>query len=1202
MLHSLFWGTVETVLHLSATPAMWLSVTDRLVLTTHIYETPITSFVISRELPLLALSLIIALRSRMTPWRSAFLIVAGQLGALLISALTLALRLTSPLNQNTLPAPMSWFLETPSAGMLLILLLGLRLTRGQKRSLLPGNDRVQNIRPMDSPLPGLWRFFYHQRFLLTLALLVCTTALTVRTLRTDSRRAGQYVNLGLALERSAQMQGAEAAYDAAILLLPHSSMLAVERLRFLIRAGHHETARRAASRLTPGTHLDPNELRILRAETLQIDGIPTEECIQRIATYPEALQQHPRIALLKATHALEHYLVQTLEVELRRAAADNGLAPRIRSFFPALARLGRWQLIADIDRFRPVAEAESTLASIQAHMRVRRPDIAAEMTRKAIKHWPDDPRYLPVLFYLNSQLPDGDWESLYATHLLRASDQLKTMASMYTALMDSRRLHRADLCTLLIRRMQIADPTHPLTSLARQQLAQDGQWIQASILGLPATSSDGHINLAHVTRFAAGVAPIQHLLESGFRAYTSPSENHTSLLERCKNYRGKLTPEDYLVLTRALIEAGESEQATVLVRLAGGEPDFRPDQLNLLTAEIAASENDWDQVHSILHDYDPPYPDADAMLLRIDAASHLNLWMIADGMCRETSTHFPASTRLAARKAMIQLAHRNPELALHTLARTRDTRSISVATMNLLYLTGRLAAAKELNENLLLPVIPDLADTKAPMFAPEPLTALNWASRTLPSPEALRDHAEQLKGHDSSDRFLKSMHTLWLEAYERETLGNSADPARWAAAGRTGLEKAHALYQLAVLLCWQERYLEARDVLGDAIGLYPTLPQLHYLLVSLSGVESPAFAEARSQFPDDPLLLLAGIEDAPATAISQSALASAVESAKLPGAYLAHALQHMSNDESATHAVVAAGTALSRQPYQYLPLAIAALNVAVTTGDSELGMLAARQAMQAIKPDERICQNLIAFAHRSKQTDDPVVLDAYRRLSAVSETAKWRRGLGFEQFLRGGRDLIMANVHLHTALERGDTRRITYIYAAEAARRVGAMDQAVNTLRKGLAQYPDDLLLRNNLACTLALMAKVSDEAMAMVATLIRDSRDRVEILSTAALVYFQSGDLERARTVCRRILDHPDATLTQTTHAQTRLAWIAFEEGDTKQAYGLLARALDNSRALPDEYIVDVDFLRQQIEEQLEREAQTDPENPPRGIPVLSR
>ncbi len=177
----------------------------------------------------------------------------------------------------------------------------------------------------------------------------------------------------------------------------------------------------------------------------------------------------------------------------------------------------------------------------------------------------------------------------------------------------------------------------------------------------------------------------------------------------------------------------------------------------------------------------------------------------------------------------------------------------------------------------------------------------------------------------------------------------------------------------------------------------------------------------------------------------------------------------------------------------------------------------------------------------------------------------WAQMLGYIRFQRGGWEMLDALSQMGSAVQYGATNRTPYAVGAEAARQLGRTSRAVELLREGVARFPGDLDLLNNLIYTLAQTPEGIEEALDRIDALLEATRRSVHTLDTASTVYTRAGLLDRADRTLGDILARVEPGSRAWFRARSRSAEVELLRGKAAEAVRSLRELLNQTPRIPE-------------------------------------
>jgi len=939
-----------------------------------------------------------------------------------------------------------------------------------------------------------------------------------------------------------------------------------------------------------------------------------EEAAAVVEKLPEDLCHHnPRLAIILAEWGSWAKDPEKVAEYIVPAANYLPNTPRIRALYPYLRAHRKWEAIVNSDTALPYDDIVQALAAMEAYMNLNISSGVAKILIQAESAWPDDPRLLEPLFFMAVKGGPGDWEQRFSAHLARCLRTVDDVEVLFRVFDKAFELRRPDLAWALYRRIERLDPEHPALALAVAKFG--AQWFdfQRRHLGFSAARPYETLDLrlfyylANMTerwRKLCDFIPLgKELSQRDVLAVRKASlERALSEFQR-RDKQGKLSLDFQYEYVKALDMAGKSEQARdLLSKIAKTYPESATAN-RLLLSEIYERAGDWQNVYEVLRDYlmtaAPPQPEPVLRLCR--ALLELRLGVAALYTAGEAVRLFPQSGQAAARLAEALIHFDSHEEALAVLLQRRPwrQREMDLLEAQALFATERYVEGETFCRAAFMFPSDNLRNQPQRLVPAPAELALLWHRAAIPSSREFSQNARTLSENlrKTTSPFLKNLVQLWLECCETGGNDASSDQTRWEACGRDRVEKAVALNQLTILLCWQERWAEARAAAVAATRWLPESPLLWRALIGLSGADPQVIREAREACPRDSEIWLAELVAATSarrTADNNGygsedwALDMVREATKrgtvTPGA-MTRAGEYLLRMSMPRAADLAARDAVARAR-GLLPAYVLGVRCALLEKDKPWAVTCVKKAIEAaVRPPAFFYRKLVEL----KATEDPITTDsdlveALRNLRRQEpENPLWPQILGYVTFLRGGPERIHALHEMTTSVEAGATNKIPFTVAAEAARYLGNRERAIGLLRRGLKEHPEDLALLNNLAYVLAEQESGVAEALTLVPTLLKLGGQNPQVLDTVAMVYLAAGDLEKALPISKHVAQKVSQGSSLWFRAHLVQADVALRQGRPREAEILLRTALKEGRGVSDEDLLSAQILLSRITEKLE-------------------
>jgi len=1085
-------------------------------------------------------------------------------------------------------------------------------------------QRLQDLNPerMDvlRELPPFWRVLVQIRGYMMLALAV---ALFLALLVYRSRafhRAEMIKDVVVGLREAGRLGKAEQAASTVSGLIPDDTEWSLLLVRLMLIRHKYQEVLAAVDRIPDAGENTMTEKNILRSYSLMsLDRMA--EAADLVVKLPlRAKADDPRVAMILAEMGLFVGDPNEVSRQVRRAARWGPNMRRIRGLYPYLRRHRRWRAIVDTDTTAPYADPAVAMAAAEAYMNLDLAPDAGRLALQAVQAWPEDPRVLEPLFFMSLKRGHAKWEPLFAEHLKRCVAAMKDPDDVYALVDKCFQLTRPDLGWVIYRRIAGLSPDHPALKMILARFGHKWFAFRRRSLGISAPQASdtidlkpfyligtmqpfwrdfcGQVPVGDELAVADTVSPRKQFLDEALAAFAKRSREDSLSREMLYAYVDALEMAGDIVAARRELE-----------RIVERYPD------DAMTARVVLSgiyerRGQWQNVYETLRDYlDVAHPHLKPCLRLAHAQLNLHLSLAAHHTAQTAYKLFPASPRAAAILATALVRHGRAEEAHEILRRPwpRNQRDLDVLEAEALYKTERFSEAQTLARSALLPRIPMPANITQRMFLPPAETSVLWHRVSIPSERAFARNAETLEQNleEAESPYLKAMLELWLEAYRDPDKAEAYSLERWLACGRDRIEKATALNQLVLLLCRQERFVEARNVAGEAVRHFPESPTLWIILISLSGGDAGVIDAARTACPHDSDIWMAELvtrtqrdDTGEEREWLRNSIVSAARGQIFTPAAMARVAEYLFRGNMHALAAEAARDAVDRAR-GLLPAYVVGIKCALADARWDWALDCTKQAIRSsLQPPTVFHRKLVGLKSMTETIDtDREMVVALRNLrEREPDDTLWAQLLGYVRFQRGGWETVDALYQMTAALDGGATNKTPYIIAAESARLLGDNDRAIDLLRKGLAYHPDSVVMLNNLLYSLAFSPDGSHEAQARLPELIEKGGDDPAYVDTAAVVLLRAERFDEAADLLTRLISRVDEGTTDWFRARTHLAEIAFRKGRVETAADILRDTLRQTRNIPGEELVAANRLLMQIEEEMaeeEREFRT-PYRPP--------
>jgi exosortase/archaeosortase family protein len=854
---------------------------------------------------------------------------------------------------------------------------------------------------------------------------------------------------------------------------------------------------------------------------------------------PAVNDRLPGVAMLKAEFAAMDGLPAEASRHLLAASASHLLLPRIRALFPYLAQHEQWQAIAAADHDRPYAELHQALIALHANQQVNNLSGLIRVMGQALKRWPDDPRLQAALFEIASRRQGGEWEAHFDRNFRSnagrlAADPLSAAAGY------SWRLLRPDLAWLAYVHMARIEPDDPELLMAPARYGQVWTRVRRHQIAVPSASADLTVDLAPLLNLFAKTRPLgdfrrripalDEAVGDGADRNAAKRLIERGLAELAKRETAGPLGERYMRLfpmTLAMLNRFD-EAHERLDRFRELHPE-REAEVLFQHAVFYDQQAEWQKSYEKLREYRQlqSSPNLTVELLRISALMNLNLGACAMQVLQDARVAFPGAVRLDLAESAIWDVFGYKDQALHVLMRSPAGGTSPVA-VGLLYATGRLSEARRLSEALGFGA-PDGSDPVDPPMALPPATyALTPRWPPPPDEKELDGRIEELRNAQEKAfspfiRALRGLSMEWAQARRREVyvVADAAQAAaltaRWEAAGRTPLEAAGALYELAMLAARQQDDELAKVALRRVLELLPMNAPAWRALTALSTKDPATVRAAAMCCPRDPEIFLAelvtlvdGSEDEARWEAVEKRVVDAVAGDTYSPETLIRAGDFLLARGKPQLAAKLVRAALP-QTQGLLAAHVLALRTALMLGDADWALASAVSGIEQARDPVPFYRVMVELKVARRQTDNDLLAALEYLNTHQREDPRWAAALGALYFQKGdmGRALTVFGSVIDEDIKGVQVR--TLLLAAEAARLDAKSERAVRILEAAYAQQPEQVGVLNNLVYLLAQNPNTLPRARALLPKLLELGGEKFAVMDTAAMVALRSGDTAQA-------------------------------------------------------------------------------------------
>ncbi len=1035
-----------------------------------------------------------------------------------------------------------------------------------------------NPRQRSSFLPPFWRVVVRYSAIGVLVLMAVAAVAGVGYKRRPTHQAAMIKGVIESLLHETPHQ-AERAAIAALELTPDDRDLVTLKIRALVRGEKYEEALRLIETLDePLSHLE----RAMQSASLAALGrIP--EAAEVLETLPEnILKGHPTLAIFRAEYAARVDDPATAAEYVRHAAGTYVAVARVRALYPYLARRGQWQAIADTYHPSPYMDVDHALLSVHANMTVNRPEIAGRILRQAYTQWPDEIRLLGDLAQFAVRHPDSEWEERYEKAFFDHLDRLD--ADRLSSLIGHGfRMRRPDLAWRAWQQLEELDPNDPALFLTAARHAGDWFVFRRRQVGKGARTALETVDMRDTYR--------DRRQEPGF----APHWDRVPLAEEMTSVPIEILRMRYL--QRALTELEKREEAdTLTVRLERTyalilgmtgrtrESRERLDALAAVYPGMAAEvllqhalnyerdaewQNSYEKLRRLMASVE--FPSLRARLMYINATLNIGLGQLALQTAMTAVSEFPETPEAQTALAVCWEAFGFSEQALFILSRLPNVERMPFYAQ-LLFDAGRYQEARRIARVTGVSLRENATVTKPARVVPAEMTVRLLPADPVPA-AAMRVAAQRAAtlANEAQSPFVAALRQLEADWFAAGGTGAVSRVDRWIKAGRDPVEKAAAVYNLAVLLVQQQQFDEARKAVETAMDISSDCVALWGLRVSLSEGDPDIAAAAYRRFPDVPQFWLAKLvtrlqPDAVAAdnpdalkAWTLKTIEDAVAAKRFPPGDMVRAADYLLRVGMLEAAALAARYAIDNG--RGLETAyVVGLRSALKLRDTRWALSCALGGADHALNPQPFYQMLVNLNFADGTLDrDMVVALQYLQEQFPRET-RWAEQLGFVHFRQGdpGRALSLLAPIVRSDDIRG-VRIASLLLAAEAARLEQRPRHAASILEAALQEYPDNATLLNNLAYVMARESDLRERAVELLPRLARLAAETPESLDTIAVIYLETGQLERAAFYVDKALELVDERAYAYPYIKATKAEVLVAQGDARTGMQMIRAIVAN-------------------------------------------
>ena len=1014
-------------------------------------------------------------------------------------------------------------------------------------------------------------------------------------------------------------------------LIPNDIAWKFSSIRLHIIAGQHQQAVDELEGMENIPEQYRNIHKVLLAYSLLYLG-KVEQAAAIVNKLPENIRDNdPRVAMIMAEMALRSNDSEAVAVNVVNAANWAPNLGRIRNLYPYLHVHRKWKAMVKSDIKMPYNDPVQAFSILEACMQLDRTPRVADITLQVIERWPTDMRALEPLYFMAIKRGNKLWHQRFAEHLLRAIKRCNDPIKLYETMYKCFSLKRPDLAWQIYRRIQQIDPHHPTLPMSVAKYGQKWFIFNKTQLDIPASLPAESIDLRPF--FILGkmfpkwskTCDSIPLGEDLCVANTTPVRKRF-LTQAIRDFRLKLDAGELLSLDMQYLYALALEMNSridlarqQLSKIEESHPEEK-ENIRIMMSEMYERKGDWVNVYETLRTYltqhesstnaadttsiklswpPPEEPQISSSTLHLKplirltkAQIKLKMNLSALHTAQKTEHIFPYSTKAIELyvTTLMQLGYTDDALQILEQPRLHDIRTLDILEAKALAKTERFSILPKFCRKAMLPQLripPDIPQQTK--FPPAELVLL-WHKVSIPSEEQFCANNKRLKQNlSTASPGLHRMLSCWITGYETHCAGKLAAPQPWIDVARDPVETAVSLNQLTLLLCRDEKFKAAKTAAQSAVAALPSEPILWQILISLSNGDIPTIELARHSCPDAPRIWLAELVAKTHPDITKDFDASSPHSERWLNAMIDEAIEKEFPAEIITRAgeylwrnklrsqAIRLARDISPRARGLLPAYVFAMHCAIYANDKEWAIECTSAAIKsAINPLPEFYRNFVTLKTALGKLDsDTDMVDALRNLrKSEPNNPIWAQLLGYIRFERGGWEIVDAMFQMQNAIENGATNAGPYLVAAEASRLLRNYDRSIDILEQGLKQHPNNLVILNNLAFTMASSPKHAEKALKLLPALIESKDSNPSIYDTIAVVYLNAGELDKARKITAEILNKTTAGSPGWFRAKTHLAQIAWKQGDKQSAIRILNNLLKNPKQIPDEDILNANTL----------------------------
>jgi len=977
------------------------------------------------------------------------------------------------------------------------------------------------------------------------------------------------------------LEKAERAINVALRLKPGDRDLRSRRIHVMVIRGKYSEALAELDAL--GSSLSTMETVLKSFSLMSLKR--ADEAIGLIESLPESEKKAPGVAMIRAEYAVGKDKPAIVASNAVLASASLLLINRVRGLFPYLGEHKQWRAVLDSDRENiPYRDCVQALIVIYAGLELNDIFRASRALKAGLAAWPNDPRFIGSLYMISARRPGSEWERLFADSI--KANVAKLDADRLASYIEyCFKLSRPDLAWLLYLRLKEVDSRDPGLYLAPAQFGSVWFDFRRHQLGIAATGKDFKIDLITFYQQTKNLKPFMSFWEkvplaeelSADSSYKKRREYLSLCLAELERRKaaGIINRRMYMTYPEVLTMAGRYKEAGEVINdLEEKYPDASGELL-LRRAVLYNQQGLWQESYEILRKYRMLSAggfnlNSDTML--INAMMNLNMGICAMEVARHASETFPDFNQALMMVAAIWNIFGFKEQALFVLSKRGEQEWNSAAIAQLLYETGCYRAAERLSRSVGVNIVRNSAYEKQGVF---PVPAEQAIARQWPEPFTSEELAREAgrfekESGQSASPFIRKLRHLSAEWCRQHGRGDVSSLQKWLAIGRDNMEKATAMYQLAMLLVRQKQYAQAETAIREAVVMMPRSAILWRVLVLLTKGDTDVILNARRACPSDPELWLASMVTRVGKEGGGKWLIDEIKNVAADGQFapgtMARAGDFLLRKKCLEPASMAARNAIDRGQGS-IAAYVLGLQCALTEKDMRWALSCALRGIECSRDPAPFYRLLVSIKSIGTATDvDTVTALEYLKEHFPKET-QWGERLGDVYFQKGNIRRAM-NVFEETMFGNLSGVKVrSLLLAAEAARLEGDYAKAIKILESAYALHPDMPGVLNNLVYNLVRHGENRENVMRakeLLPKLIEIGGKSAYAMDTIAMAYMEMGNLPQAKKYsqkARELIDRGEYAGLEVDFNAAEVLFRMGELGDAKEILEKIIYSADKSR-----------------------------------------